>query len=107
MTLNEAMTSLAHECEVAFRQAGFDIGLDDRSNYVHNIRSNWHGDLIEVLVPGYIKYIQSGRRQGSYVPIAALVSWAYRMQIPTSNKVIYAIQQSIYNNGIPARDIEG
>jgi hypothetical protein len=29
------------------------------------------------------------------------------MGISTENKVVYAIQQSIFNNGIAGRDIEG
>jgi hypothetical protein len=70
MNITEAMQNFADECRNAFIKAGYDIGLNSNNNIVHNITSEIHGDIINVLVPDYIEYIQSGRRRGSYVPIA-------------------------------------
>lgn len=54
----------------------------------------------------YMQYIESGRRAGARkVPVDALRKWAVKKGIPTDNRVIYAIRESIYRNGIPARPI--
>lgn len=64
------------------------------------------GLIINILVPDYIKYIESGRpAHVSKVPISALNDWAIEHGIPNDNSTLYAIQQSIYNNGIAPRPI--
>lgn len=54
----------------------------------------------------YLQYVESGRRPfAKKVPIDALKDWAKRKGIPTDNKVLYAIQNSIFVYGIKARPI--
>lgn len=61
---------------------------------------------IEFIYPQYFDYVESGRRpKVRKVPINALIEWAKKRNIPTDNSTLYAIQQSIYNNGISPRPI--
>lgn len=54
----------------------------------------------------YLEYIETGRKPYvTKVPIYALIDWCKRKGIPSDNKTVYAIQQSIYLNGIPARPL--
>lgn len=66
--------------------------------------------LIEILVNDYIQYIESGRQPGSFPPVSVIAKWAADKHITNDNKVVWAICQSIYKNGIPARpliDVKG
>lgn len=76
------------------------------SNLRKEIESSVNGSIIEIAVNQYIEYINSGLRKGVYVPIQVLINWAKRKGISSDNKVVYAIQRSIYNVGIPARNID-
>jgi hypothetical protein len=62
-------------------------------------------ELINILVNGYIDYIESGRKPGTWVPIQVLIEWAGKKGLPTSNKFIYSVQRSIFNEGINPRPI--
>lgn len=54
----------------------------------------------------YLEYIEGGRKPFSRkVPIEALIKWARRKNIPDDSSTIYAIRESIYQNGIKARPI--
>lgn len=67
-------------------------------------------DVVNVLVNDYIQYIESGRQPGSFPPVSVIAKWAAEKGITTDNKVVWAICQSIYKNGIPARpliDVKG
>lgn len=46
----------------------------------------------------YLKYVDKGRRPGSYVPIRALKEWVRFRGIPES--AVYAINQNIFRFGI-------
>lgn len=61
---------------------------------------------IQFNIPDYAIYVEAGRKAFSKkVPIAALIRWMKRKNIALGNKnsVAYAIQQSIYKNGIKPR----
>lgn len=67
-------------------------------------------ELVEILVNDYIQYIESGRQPGSFPPVSVIAKWAAEKGITTDNRVVWAICQSIYKNGIPARpliDVKG
>lgn len=62
--------------------------------------------LINLIVRDYIEYIESGRKRNSKrIPIDALAEWAKEKGISTKNEVLYAIQQSIFRDGISPRPI--
>lgn len=61
---------------------------------------------INFIYPEYFQYVESGRKpKVRKVPIQALAEWARQRNIPTDNSTLFAIQQSIYNNGISPRPI--
>ena len=62
-------------------------------------------ELVNLLVNDYIKYIESGRRPGTYPPPNVIAEWCQRRGLPTDNRTVYLICKSIYENGIPARPI--
>ena len=67
-------------------------------------------ELVNLLVNDYIQYIESGRQPGSFPPVSVIAKWAAEKGITTDNRVVWAICQSIYKNGIPARpliDVKG
>ena len=66
--------------------------------------------IVEILVNDYIQYIESGRQPGSFPPVSVIAKWAADKGITTDNRVVWAICQSIYKEGIPARpliDVQG
>lgn len=67
-------------------------------------------EVVNILVNDYIQYIESGRQPGSFPPVNVIAKWAADKGITTDNRVVWAICQSIYKNGIPARplvDVDG
>lgn len=63
------------------------------------------GDLIfDIVLNGYLQYIESGRRQGAKMPpIKPIEDWARKHGIPTDNKTIWAIRMAISRDGIAPR----
>lgn len=54
----------------------------------------------------YLEYIESGRKpKARKVPIRPLVDWMKRNMISDDIRVAYAIRESIYQLGIPARNL--
>lgn len=54
----------------------------------------------------YLEYIESGRKpKARKVPIMAIISWMKKNFISDDIRVAYAIRQSIYQLGIPARPL--
>ena len=62
-------------------------------------------ELVEILVNDYIQYIESGRQPGSFPPVSVIAKWAAEKGITTDNRVVWAICQSIYKEGIPSRPL--
>lgn len=68
-----------------------------------NYRIDEKNNKVELLIPDYYKFIESGRKiRISKVPIEVLLKWMKRKGIARGreNKVVYAIQRSIYLKGI-------
>ena len=64
--------------------------------------------VVEIYVNDYIEYIERGRHihHTPRVPIDALADWVQRkLHKQPTNKLLYAIQQSIYQKGIRPRPI--
>lgn len=60
--------------------------------------------LVQVLIPSYIKYIESGRAPHvTKVPVRALVEWVNEKHLPTDNSFIFAVRQAIWRDGIAPR----
>ena len=54
----------------------------------------------------YLQYIESGRKVGETpIPIRVLIDWIKRKHISNDVRVAYAIRESIYQLGIPARPL--
>lgn len=89
----------------ATKQELIAIGLKD-SNIIEEVSYRLSKDTVILLLPAYYKYIESGRKSGAKkVPIRILIAWMKRKGIGLSrlNETAYAIQNSIYKNGIKAR----
>lgn len=67
---------------------------------------NDSSDIFKVIYNDYLDYIDSGRRpKAKRVPIRDLIAWCKKKGLPSDNNTVYAIQQSIYNKGIPSKPI--
>lgn len=62
-------------------------------------------ELVSILVNDYIKYIESGRKPGSFPPFNVIAKWAAEKGITTDNRVVWAICQNIYKEGIAPRPL--
>lgn len=96
-----------------------DIGLNNKtgtntlkdSNLVKTINhkiGTIDNPVVEIYVNDYIEYIERGRHihHTPKVPLDALADWVQRkLHKQPTNKLLYAIQQSIYQKGIRPRPI--
>lgn len=62
-------------------------------------------EVVNLLVNDYIKYIESGRKAGTYPPPNVIAQWCQRRGIPSDNSTVFLICRSIYENGIRPRPI--
>lgn len=62
-------------------------------------------EVVSLLVNDYIKYIESGRKPGTYPPPNVIAEWCQRKGLPSDNGTVYLICRSIYENGIKPRPI--
>ena len=54
----------------------------------------------------YLQYVESGRKAGATpVPIRPLIDWMKQKGISNDDRVAWAIRESIYQLGIPARPL--
>jgi hypothetical protein len=74
-------------------------------NSIHSVIYD-RSDLIQIdgYMIGYGKYVDRGRKAGSYVPISALMKWIKDKRLESNLKRIksfaFAIQRKIFNVGI-------
>lgn len=62
---------------------------------------NEKNGTIAILIPDYYSEIEQGRKPfSSKVPIENLLKWMSKVGIPAQNSIAFAIQTSIYLNGI-------
>jgi len=81
------------------------VGLQD-SDIIEEVTYKINGYTIELIIPEYYKYIESGRRPLSKrVPIIPLLKWMIKKGIAKGkeNKVVWAIREAIFKRGIRPR----
>ena len=63
------------------------------------------GDLVfDIILNDYLKFIESGRRNGAEMPpVEPIVRWARSRGIPTDNSTIFLIRRAISRDGIAPR----
>lgn len=89
-----------------------DMGINDKVGVNTLVNSNLHDEVsvtnnfnvFTIFYNDYLEYIESGRKPlAKRVPIGVLVNWMRRKGISNDVKVAYAIQQSIFYEGISPR----
>lgn len=69
----------------------------------HTIREDANQILIQIEANDYLKWVDEGRKPGTYPPIRPLVEWTQVRGINPG--VAYAIQKSIYKFGIKPTNV--
>lgn len=107
INLDKIYKSIQEDIQDIFQQALKNVNLEDSNLYKElKVEVNDSSDIFKVLYNDYLEYIELGRKpKTKKVPINDLRDWAKRKNINTDNSILYAIQQSIYMKGIPARPI--
>ena len=113
--LRAAMELFKNNCITICREVmASEKGINDKVGKNTLIDSNLYNeiegtvediDLYKILVNDYIVYVEGGRRSGKWPPKNAIIAWAQRKNLPTSNSVIYLICRSIYLKGISPRPL--
>lgn len=105
--INEIYKAIQEDIQDIFKNALKNVNLEDSNLYKElKVEVNDSSDIFKVLYNDYLEYIELGRKpKTKKVPINDLRDWAKRKNINTDNSILYAIQQSIYMKGIPARPI--
>lgn len=107
INLDKIYKSIQEDVQDIFQNALKNVNLEDSNLYKElKVEVNDSSDIFKVLYNDYLEYIELGRKpKTKKVPIKDLRDWAKRKNINTDNSILYAIQQSIYMKGIPARPI--
>lgn len=107
INLDKIYKSIQEDIQDIFKNALKNVNLEDSNLYKElKVEVNDSSDIFKVLYNDYLEYIELGRKpKAKKVPINDLRDWAKRKNINTDNSILYAIQQSIYMKGIPARPI--
>lgn len=107
--IEKALKEIAYEYLALFRsiiKEKVGSNTDIAEDAIVEINENNDGFLIDLTINDYILYIEQGRRKHARkVPIDELRDWARKRGIKTDNSTLYAIQQSIYNEGIKGKNI--
>lgn len=105
--INEIYKAIQEDIQDIFQNALKNVNLED-SNLYKDLKAevNENSDIFKVLYNDYLEYIEEGRKpKAKKVPIKDIIEWCKRKGIGSDNNTAYAIQQSIYMKGIPARPI--
>lgn len=105
--INEIYKAIQEDIQDIFQNALKNVNLEDSNLYKDlKVEVNENSDIFKVLYNDYLEYIESGRKpKAKKVPIKNIIEWCKRKGIGSDNNTAYAIQQSIYMKGIPARPI--
>ena len=113
--LHSALEGIAKECKaILMAVLDSDKGINDKVGRNTLSDSNLYRELgvgvvdfevVNLIVNGYIQYIESGRAPGSWPPPKAIAEWCQRKGIPSDNATVYLISRSIYQKGISPRPI--
>ena len=69
----------------------------------YRLRDTAQGIQFELLANDYLKYVDKGRRPGTYPPIRAIQKWAQIKGLPSS--AAWGIRQNIYKFGIKPTNV--
>lgn len=112
--MDELATKIAKELMIVWRQLM-------ASEYAINVKSNTTLEFsnldneakikkddwtFSLFYNDYLEYVESGRKpRARKVPIRPLIDWMKQKGISNDVRVAYAIRESIYQLGIPARPL--
>jgi hypothetical protein len=98
-----SLTKIADLITTAIENEAAAYGLAG-SNALKQTTVNVRDNIIVITAPEYVQYIQSGRKAGALkgvrIPINVLLNWLKSKGIRGGVTRAWAIQQSIFNNGI-------
>jgi hypothetical protein len=112
--MNDLANKIAREIMIVWRQLmSSDFSVNVKSNTTLEFsrldtqakieKNDWVFDLF---YNDYLQYIEEGRKpKARKVPIRPLIDWMKRNLISDDVRVAYAIRESIYKLGIPARPL--
>lgn len=112
--MNDLANKIAREIMIVWRQLmSSDFSVNVKSNTTLEFsrldtqakieKNDWVFDLY---YNDYLQYIEEGRKpKARKVPIRPLIDWMKRNLISDDVRVAYAIRESIYKLGIPARPL--
>ena len=107
-------SALMKQFEVAMRDGIVQLmvaqGVPPDSQILDSVDVGYSNGLFQVLANDYYQALSKGRKpKARKVPIKALIKWIKEKGIPFQggiNNLAFAIQQSIYKNGITGRNFE-
>lgn len=115
MNIGDFFISIAEECKRLTREVmASRKGWNDKVQKNTLVGSDIYNDIqtetdlesfVSILVHNYIDYIEGGMSPGHWVSERYLIPWMARKGIPTENKIVRAIQASIFRYGITPRPI--
>ena len=112
--MDELATKIAKELMIVWRQLmASEYAINVKSNTTLEFsnldneakieKNDWTFNLF---YNDYLQYVESGRKAGATpVPIRPLIDWMKQKGISNDVRVAYAIRESIYQLGIPARPL--
>ena len=112
--MNDLATKIAKELMIVWRQLmASDYAINVKSNTTLQFSNLDNTAKIEendwtynLFYNDYLQYVEQGRKpRARKVPIRPLIDWMKRKHISDDVGVAYAIRESIYQLGIPARPL--
>lgn len=112
--MDELATKIAKELMIVWRQLmASDYAINVKSNTTLEFsnldneakikKDDW---TFSLFYNDYLEYVESGRKAGARrVPIRPLIDWMKQKGISNDDRVAWAIRESIYQLGIPARPL--
>lgn len=112
--MNDLANKIAREIMIVWRQLmASDYAVNVKSNTTLEFsrldtqakieKNDWVFDLF---YNDYLQYVEEGRKpKARKVPVRPLIDWMKRNLISDDVRVAYAIRESIYKLGIPARPL--
>lgn len=112
--MDELATKIAKELMIVWRQLmASDYAINVKSNTTLEFSNLDNEAKIEkndwtfsLFYNDYLEYVESGRKpRARKVPVRPLIDWMKQKGISNDVRVAYAIRESIYQLGIPARPL--
>jgi len=108
--LNNTLEAFEKDLAIAIKKLLIKKKVDEDSNLVKSVSVEFdeQKDIFNIIANDYFYYVSEGRKpKARKVPIADLIDWIKRKNIPTRgntiNQTAFAIQQAIYKNGIKGK----